>query len=293
MAAQSTPVELAESSFTTELVGELRLAIGQRAGKDIAVSQYSRGALRVFRPHYLDATPQVCYTIINPGGAYLGADKYGIDITVHAGSSLLLTTQSATKIYKTPQGPAQQHMLITLEDDAVLEYIPDQLIAYREATYLQDTVVKMGSSSSFIMCEVLTPGWSPDGSQFSYDLLRMRTEVQVDGELAALDNLWIQPADQAIDSSLYFNEATHVGMLLAVDRQIDAAMAAELRELSYRIAAEQADNVQVGISLTAMHGVAVRTLSTSTESANAVLMSVVNFLRARLRGQEPMNLRKN
>ncbi|GAA1411757.1 urease accessory protein UreD [Glutamicibacter uratoxydans] len=293
MAAQSTYIEPAGSAFTSELVGELRLDIGRRAGRDIAVSQYSRGALRVFRPHYLDASGQVCYTVINPGGAYLGADRYGIQITVRSGSSLLLTTQSATKIYKTPQGPAEQHMVIDLEDDAVLEYIPDQLIAYRDATYEQDTVVRMGKRASFVMCEVLTPGWSPDGRQFSYDKLRLRTEVLVDGKLAALDNLWIEPAEQAIDSSLYFNEATHVGMLLAVDARIDAAMVAELRELSYQAAAEQRDPVQVGISLTALHGVAVRTLGTSTESANAVLMSVVDYLRARLRGQEPMNLRKN
>lgn len=283
---------LEPSPFPGGLVGELRLHVGSRAGKDIAVRQYHQGALRVLRPHYLDDTAQVCYTIVNPGGGYLGADEYGIEIRVAEGSSLLLTTQSATKVYRTPQGPAQQDMLITLDSGAVLEYLPDQLIAYRDASYFQRTVVHMAADASLVLCEVLTPGWSPDGSRFSYEQLRLRTEVHVDGRLGALDNLWVKPASDSIDSLLYLQESTHVGMLFAIDPRIDAAMVTRLRELAYEIAGQQPDQMTVGISQAPVPGLAVRTLGGSTESANAVLYAIVNQLRIELRGQQPVNLRK-
>ena len=72
--------------------------------------------------------------MVNPGGAYLGADLFVIDVEVEAGASLLLTTQSATKVYRTPGSFAEQRMTLRLGDNAQLELAPDQLIAYREAS---------------------------------------------------------------------------------------------------------------------------------------------------------------
>lgn len=275
-----------------QLTGELRLRVGSRNGRDIATAQYHQGALRVLRPHYLDDTAQVCYTVVNPGGGYLGADQYGIEIEVEGGSSLLLTTQSATKVYRTPQGEAVQRMVIRLGAGAVLEYLPDQLIAYKEASYRQQTVVDMAADASLVLCEVLTPGWSRDGKLFRYDQLRLRTEVRVDGQLRALDNLWVQPAAQPVDSLLYLQGSTHVGMLLAVDARIDRELVEQLRELSYAVASEQREPVHVGISETPGPGLAVRTLADSTEATNAVLLAIVNELRRRFRGQNLVNLRK-
>ncbi|WP_345469322.1 urease accessory protein UreD [Glutamicibacter ectropisis] len=274
------------------LTGELDLRIERRAGKDIATSQYHQGALRVLRPHYLDNTAQVCYTVVNPGGGYLGADRYRIGIDVGEQASLLLTTQSATKIYRTPQGEAQSQLNIELGAYAVLEYLPDQLIAYRDASYRQKTVVRMQDSSSLVLCEIITPGWSPDGQPFKYHRIRMRTEVYVDGNLMVLDNLLVEPQDQDVESLLYLQGFTHVGMLLAVDSRIETTMVEGLREDAYAVAAQQDEPVHVGISMTATSGLSVRTLGTSTESASTVLLCIVNSLRQRLRAQEPVELRK-
>jgi len=286
-------VPLARSPFCDlDLTGELRLRIERRNARDIATAQYHQGALRVLRPHYLDETAQVCYTIVNPGGGYLGADRYGIEVDVEAGSSLLLTTQSATKVYRTPQGPAHQQMLVRLGPQAVLEYLPDQLIAYREASYRQDTVVDMAADASLVLCEVLTPGWSPDGKLFRYDQLRLRTEVRVEGKLAVVDNLRAEPSEQDVDSLLYLQDSTHVGMLLAVDARIDRELVEQLRILAETIAQRQRVTVHVGLSLSLGPGMAVRTLSTSTEATNAVLYGLVDELRSRFRGQNQVNLRK-
>lgn len=276
----------------SSLTGELRLHIERRSGMDAATQQFHQGALRILRPHYLDDTAQVCYTIVNPGGGYLGADQYGVDISIGEAASLLLTTQSATKIYRTPQGQAHSQMRIKLAEDAVLEYLPDQLIAYQDASFGQETIVEMSQSSSLVMFEVITPGWSPEGELFQYENIRLRTEVHVDGVLAVLDNLSVQPSNQNIGSMLYLQDFTHVGMLLAIDQRINTHMLESLREIAYEVAAQQPEPVHVGISETAVAGLSVRTLGYSTECSTAVLMSVVNELRRRLRGQASVQLRK-
>ena len=293
MPEQPAIKELGPSPFAgTKLVGELRLQVGNRAGKAIATRQYHQGALRILRPHYLDDTAQVCYTIVNPGGGYLGGDNYGIEVSVDEGASLLLTTQSATKVYKTPGTFARQDLVVRLDAGAVLEYVPDQLIAYRGADYRQFTTVDMHRDSSLLFCEVLTPGWSPDGKPFRYDEVRLRTEVCVDGRLAVLDNLLVRPGADSLDSLLFLQDYTHVGMLLAIDANIGSGDVERIRDLAYRTGKAQRTEVHLGISKVPGPGVAVRALSNSTEAITAVLMSVVDELRHHLRGQKPLNLRK-
>lgn len=296
MATSTSPVipELGPTPFTGEqLVGELRLLVGNRAGKAIATRQYHQGALRILRPHYLDETAQVCYTIVNPGGGYLGGDRYGIQIGVAENTSLLLTTQSATKVYRTPADHAQQDMVVRLGPGAVLEYVPDQLIAYRGASYRQYTSVEMCADSSLLMCEVLTPGWSPDGELFRYDEVRMRTEISIEGRLTVLDNLLVRPGEDSLDSLLFLQDFTHVGMLLAVDALLDVVCVERIRALAYAVAEAGRVPVHVGISSIPGPGVAVRALSHSTEAINDVMMAVVDGLRLHLRGQKPMDLRKH
>lgn len=287
-------------------VGSLRLHVAVRGERAIATDQYFQGALRVLRPHYLDESGQVTYTIVNPGGGYLGGDVYDIDVEVDQDASLLLTTQSATKVYRTPDAPAHQHSAFRLGPDAVLENLPDQLIAYREAHYLQDTVVDMDPSATFVTAEIVTPGWAPDGTLFAYDEVRLRQEVRIDGAPVVLDNLIVRPdtddeSGGSVESTLFMAGRTHLGTLLAVDRRIDDALVAEMRDLvdstlaagsGPRTAGRRHVEPVAGVSAVPGPGLAVRILGTSTEHVHTALTAVVDALRARWRGQGPVHLRK-
>lgn len=289
-----------------EAIGELRLRIGRRVGRSIATHQYHRGALRVLHPHYLDESEQVCYVIVNPGGAYLGGDLYVIDFEVDRDARLLLTTQSATKIYKTPGTFAEQRMRITLGPGACLEYAPDQLIAYRQANYRQNAVIEMDESASLILSEVITPGWSPDGEPFRYEQLRLRNEIRRGGRLLAIDNLLIRPpagtGDGAPDNSAAAGTAaantvagpafmegySHLGSLLVVDSRVGPALVDEMHALLQ----EFEQDTLTGISQLNGPGFVVRSLSHSTEKLNALIGSLTGLLRRRWFGQGPLDLRK-
>ena len=282
------------SQSAREPMGELQLVITDRAGKSVASHQYHRGALRVLRPHYLDESGQVCYVLVNPGGAYLGADLYVIDVEVADGAKLLLATQSATKIYRTPGSFAEQRMRLRLGEGARLELAPDQVIAYRGANYRQNTHATVRPSSSLIMAEVITPGWSPDGAPFRYEELRLRTVILVESDgdigLLALDNVLIRPPLDDVSGMAVLEGHSHLGSLVVVDPRVDQALADEL----HRVTA--AHDAYTGISLTATvlgtAGLVLRSLANSTEQLNRLLGDATALLRKRWYGQEPMNLRK-
>jgi urease accessory protein len=270
--------------------GELALTVRPRNGRSVAVQQFHRGALRVLRPIYLDTSGQVTYVIVNPGGAYLDRDRYRIDVTVDDGAELMLTTQSATKVYRTPEDRAVQQATIRLGQDSRLEYLPDQLIAYRGSRYRQDTRIDMDSTASLMMSEVVTPGWSPTGTPFLYTELRLRTVVTMAGRPVVIDNLVLAPEDGArgMNRMGLLEGHTHVGSLLVVDPRVDDA-ALEMARVQV---AARAEHLVAGVTTLSVPGLALRVLGTSTQELDELIVAVVDGLRARWFGQPAVDLRK-
>lgn len=277
-----------------EPVGILDLQVRNQDGRSVAGRRYHQGALRLMRAHYLDDSGQVYYTIINPGGAYFGGDDYHFRIQVEENASLLLTGQSATKIYKTPGNYSLQDFEVELGPGAVFEYIPDQLIAYEDATYSQYMNVKMDSTASLLTAEIVTPGWAPDGSLFKFEEVRMRTAVQVGEDLAVVDNLLVRPGNGAFteDSLLFLEDQTHFATLIAVDPRIDGELVKEIRALMAEHQSSYKHKVLDAVTSIDGPGLAVRAIGTYTEDLYSLITLVAGELRCRFRGQGPLELRK-
>ncbi|KXO92226.1 urease accessory protein UreD [Tsukamurella pulmonis] len=269
------------------LTGELALTLAPRGTRTVAVGQRHAGTLQTLRPMYLDGSGQVTYHVVNPGGGCLRGDTYAIDIELEAGASAVLTTQSATKVYRTPDAAATQHMRIRLGAGAVLEYVPDALILYREATYRQSCTVELDESATLVLAEIVTPGWSPDGARFRYDELRMRTEIHRGGALLAVDNLLIEPGRADPSGIGFLDGHTHVGSLTVVDPRIDDALLDEVHALT-----EAAGTVRSGLTALSGPGFVLRCLGDDTAELANLFDEVIALLRSRWTGQAPLHLRK-
>ncbi|CAM3601488.1 urease accessory protein UreD [Tsukamurella ocularis] len=269
------------------LTGELALTLAPRGQRTVAVAQRHAGTLQTLRPLYLDDSGQVTYHVVNPGGGCLRGDTYANDIELEAGAHAVVTTQSATKVYRTPGGGAAQHMRIRLGAGAVLEYVPDALILYREATYRQTCTVELDPSASLVLAEIITPGWSPDGARFRYDELRMRTEIHRGGALLAVDNLLIEPGLADPSGLGILDGHTHVGSLTAVDPRIDDDLRDEVHALT-----EAVGGVRSGLTALAGPGFVLRCLGDDTAELAGLFDAVIALLRSRWTGQGPLHLRK-
>lgn len=283
------------------LTGELQLGVerrcaavngaAERRSRSIIVSQRHAGALRVLRPHYPDgpASGQPALTVVNPGGGYLGGDRYLMRVGVGDAAGLTLTTQSATKVYRTPQGPACMVQRFDLGAGARLEFVPDSLIAYRGASYLQRTEIEMHPSASLVLAEVVTHGWSPDGTPFAFDRITVSTRVAVGGVPAAIDRLRIAPADGGI-GRLMLGGFSHLAALLVVDPRTDDAAVETLRDV-LDVRGSTADRL-LGITRLGVPGFALRALTHSTPAADAILRAAIDWMRAEWHSLPPLSLRK-
>ncbi|AFB73253.1 urease accessory protein UreD [Corynebacterium pseudotuberculosis] len=274
-------------------MGVLELGVGVSDGKSIAKTQYHTRALKIVRPHYLDDSGQVYYIVVNPGGGYVGGDAYRLKFEVESGASVLLTDQSAAKVYRTPDDFVVQNIEIKVDAGGVLEYVPDQLILYRDADFRQQITADVHPEGSLFISDVITPGWSPEGEKFLYRQAHIRSVVRMNGEVVLVDNLRINPleAEFAQDADLMMGGKTHVATAICFDPSIDSDFIQELKECVSAHSAENPD-VIAAISECDRPGFVLRGLGNRTEELMELILDVAHIVRSKTRGQGPINLRQ-
>ncbi|MEH7076719.1 urease accessory protein UreD [Neobacillus drentensis] len=269
-----------------ERTGYLRL-IGLKKGKKTIVKEsYSEGALKLTRPLYLTRSGEAYLYVMNPGGGYVEGDSYQIDILLEENAEAVVTTQSATKIYKTRSCPAIQEVDIHLKVGSVLEYLPDPVIAYQQACFKQRTVIRMAQSSSLICSDIYTPGWASDGTLFKYDLLQAKMEIYLEDKLILFDHVKLVP-DTTINGIGMMEGFSHFGSMLVIDQRIDDVLLDQLQEIF-----DTLFDVRIGISMLAVKGFVLRVLANTTQDVEKVLNICHEMIRIRVLGKEPIFLRK-
>lgn len=207
---------------TPSYTGSLALTVARRGATSIATQQYHAGALRILRPHYPETPQRAQYTIINPGGGYCAGDRYEITAAVESQAQLELRTQSATKVYRSAVNATRQQAHFIVAADAVLSYLPEQLIMYADANYEQDTTISVAAGSAGIFGEIITPGWSPEGKDFQFRRLQLHTTISYDDQSLAVDRFCLDPQLMPLEQLGYLEGYTHIGQLLVVVPRLTA-----------------------------------------------------------------------
>ncbi|MFZ7943603.1 urease accessory protein UreD [Neobacillus sp. 19] len=268
--------------------GVLQLEAEERKGKTVAKKVYFRGAFKVMRPIYHDDSGQACYYLLNPGGGYLDGDRYHMKITLGENARLTLTTQGATKVYKTPTDYAYQESEIFLGAGSYLEYIPDPLIAYQNAKYKQKNVIRMDRSATFLYSDILTPGWSPGGERFSYKTVHLLNEIYMEDELVVYDHIKLKPTEQNINGLGFMEGYSHLGSMMVISEQADSTFLDQL----YTAFDEKSYDCKVGLSLLPVNGFTIRVLANSTQVIEKIFSDIHQMISLEWFQSKPSSLRK-
>ena len=180
-----------------------------------------------------------------------------------------------------------------INSGAALEYVPDQLILYRDADFRQRTVVNMHPQASLFLSDIITPGWSPDGGKFLYKQAHLLNEVHMDGEPVLLDNLRINPlaSDFGEVQDFFMDGSTHVATAICFDPGITPEL---IDALSHLITAHHSPDGSPNAAVTECDkpGFVLRALGNRTEELHALVLATANLVRSQLRGQGEIHLRK-
>jgi len=275
--------------------GELRLTFERRAQGTVLTGNYSRPPLQVMRA-IPDPAGGLTVYLLSPTGGVVQGDRYRIDLQVGAGAHAIFTTQSATKIYKMPEGCAEQMVRITIGDGAFLEYLPDAAILFAEADFHQRTQVVLGAGALGLFQEVVMPGRLARGERLAFRRFSSRFSAEDRGGLLVHEAARIEPAAGSLESVgrlegySCWGSAYLIGDLAAW--KIDAGVLME--RLVGIISSERLPKQDgiAGVSLLARSGLCVRVLSHRLETVYAILQALRDLVRSMGLGLVAAPLRK-
>jgi urease accessory protein len=140
-----------------------------------------------------DVAGCLCVYLLSPTGGIVQNDRYQIDICAGEGTHALFTTQSATKVYRMPNGYAEQNIHINVERNAIFEFVPDAAIVFADADFRQTIDVTLQPGALVLLYEIVMPGRLAHGEHLRFRHYLNRLTVRDDTGLLLYDTSDIQP----------------------------------------------------------------------------------------------------
>ena len=257
----------------------LRLELDPQRQKTVLKEQYSKVPLYTQRVLYLEESlPSMAYLfIISPSGGILQGDRYRMDITLSKDALFHLTTQGATRIYRMDKNFATQVVNITVGEGCYFEFIPDQIIPYRDSRFYQKVLLNVHDNATMVYSELLVPGRVASGESFDYDICYLKTNARnQDGELRFIDIAILEPKKRILKNSGVLENFDVVGTVYIL------APANHIKELNSLINSmiESYPKVYGGATiLPNSSGVMVRLLGPFASDVRDVIIEVTRITR--------------
>lgn len=145
-------------------------------GKTVVKEQYSKVPLFTQRALYLEESiPSMAYMyIISPSGGILQGDRYRMDIKLKNNAYAHITTQGATRVYRMENNFATQIVNVVVDDGCYFEFVPDQIIPYRNSRFYQTVNLNVHDNATMVYSEIIVPGRVASGELFEYDICYMK-----------------------------------------------------------------------------------------------------------------------
>jgi len=268
----------------TGKIGFLKLTLesDSQRNKSIITEQLSRVPLYVQKALYYDETiPSMAHIfVLSPSGGVLQGARYRTDIKLKNGATSHITTQGATRIYKMNSNYATQMINLNVGKNCYLEFLPEQLIPYKNSRYYQRATFNVDDSATLVYSETIVPGRVAMGELFDYDVCCLRT-LCYDGkhEMKFHDNCILEPKKQTMNSLGIFGNKTAHSMMYVVTKQ---ECIEELYETINQLFKDNDEIIGGASILPNNSGLSVRVLSNSSELNKTTVYNIAQIVRKQI-----------
>lgn len=256
----------------------LELEFARRGERTILATRRHRGPLVIQKTFHPEGEA-VCHGIVlHPPAGIAGGDELTLEVKVGNHASALLTTPGAGKLYRSGGAQAILGFAFSIEDEATLEWLPQETIVFDGAQASAETRIVLGKGSRYIGWDVLCLGRAAAGERFTSGCLRLATRIFSGRELLWVERGQLRGGAAMLDAAPGLAGEPVCGIMLATGPQIDAALLTRLRE-------PQPATGTAGV--TALPSLVVaRYLGGSAEAARAYFIDIWRILRPALLKRE-------
>lgn len=271
----------------------LLLEKNDKVNKTVIKEQFSKVPLFTQRALYLEESlPSMAYIyIISPSGGVLQGDRYRIDIKLAKNAIAHITTQGATRLYRMDKNFATQILNISLDSNCYFEYVPDQIIPYRDSRFYQSVNLNLHDDATLIYSETIVPGRMAMGESFEYDVCYLKTIAKShSGSLKLVDTALLEPKKNQLKRFGILEEFNMLSnMYLLVPSKYVSILNEKINEDIIKY-----DKVVARCSILPNDsGIVVRILGNMIDNIKEVIHHILKICRKEILGAGFSGIRKN
>lgn len=256
-------------------------------GQTIIAHQYETHPLRISSPFRLERNKNHQYSdrraylyLRNNSPGLFAGDELNIALNLEDKTKLYLTEQSATKVHPTTaEGvEAKVNYQWTIAKDAMVEFVPEPVIFYRDSALQQTTQVNIHPTASFFWSDLVLPGRLARGELYQFRFYDHCLAVYSDtGELWFKDRMYLTGKDNLFANSALFASLPVLGNAIAIMPQIEVDL---LKNTIDRLLDNDSYDLVAATSVLPYDkGVVIKVLASQTQKVKMYWHSVLNALR--------------
>jgi len=231
-----------------------------------------QGPLRILQSLYPEGD-QICHNVlVHPPGGLVGGDTLDIQVTVAEGAHGLVSTPSATRFYKSGGHPALQQVVAHLADNAKLEWLPLEAIAYNDCEASNRAIFNLAPSAELITWDVTALGLPSSDMAFTQGHFQQHIEIPgvwlERGNIRGEDTRWLNsPLGLAGGKCL-------ASLVFASGSAIDSDRTTQALEAAREVIESHPLRLQAGITCVHPQVIVLRVMSPLVEPTMDLLKKV-------------------
>ena len=240
---------------------------------------YQKNPVRILFPIKIKKEINSAIFVVTSGGL-LGGDFIELEIQTCSNTKVIIYQQSAEKIYKSKIKPVVINLLMKVEKNSWLEWLPQETIIFNESKFIRNTHIEVEQGGKLMTGEILVLGRHAMNEIVKKDFINENLEIYYGGKLVWGDSFFINDIEKIKKHPAGLNGANSLATIIFVSEKAN--------QLLGRIREAIEENKKVKIGATVVNNVLIiRFLSLDPLELKNAFGKIWAFFRQLAEGLNP------
>jgi len=272
---------ISESIASIGRQGHLKLAFERRGKQTVQTYASATSPWHVLPPCELDDSGCAYVWLVNTSGGLVGGDQVTMEATLASDSHVVMTTPSATRVYRTLDATVDQQIRLSVGSNARLEWLPEVTIPFAGSKLRQALHVDLTEGATALVWDAMASGRVAREERWAFTSFENEIRITTASGTSVLERFRIEP-DAMNSRRRLASEWDYVASAFVIGDGISSEVWAVLEETLAAMLDQWPGLVLGGVSQSSIPGLAIKILARSAPDLTAALEEVRRCVRLHL-----------
>lgn len=258
----------------------------KKTGETYLARQFFKLPLQVLPVNYLEQDKTAFLYLLNPSSGMLEGDLFREEFQVKEDASVVITTPSSNKIYRSQGKTTCLELMVTIAKGGRLEYLPEYNVPFKDAKYFQRGTFYIEKTGSVFLWDTVMPGRLARGEKFDFTSYCSHISLYYDNELVLREGMLLEPDNIDPHNQAVLEQYNLFATAYLVAEEIPDGLCDKLRDYLKKA------GVCSNCSVPGQHILVIKLLFEKNLGVQEVLCQVWNIVREETYKKSAFRIRK-